>query len=266
MEGGSNAMNVDRPVPHLRTSTSKSFSSSSSNFKLPMSSSTANSASSSSLSCCHSETERKIELIDEKEQKIATGPPYNHVFDTAPSQSEAEDAVASLQSLMQALSPPSASPQNSDSYDSRILQSDGYKRLYDAVQLLQNDLSFKRLVLSLSSDKAVWDAVMNNILRQKLPLQELPKSVHQVESRGHQVSYEPNLGILILTWILEIMKGKVVELIESFYSLMSDIFQSPKMEKCAMEAAGLDGKVRSSLLLCIVILLIVIVARTEKMR
>ncbi|XP_027939292.1 uncharacterized protein LOC114193621 isoform X2 [Vigna unguiculata] len=85
-----------------------------------------------------------------------------------PSQGEVEDAVSALQEVIQAFQ------QISGSYDSRKVISGGYKRLSDAFRLLQSDPAVKRLVVSLSSDKALWDAFMSNVLHQKLV--ELPDS------------------------------------------------------------------------------------------
>lgn len=85
------------------------------------------------------------------------------------------------------------------------------------------------------------------------------------ECRRPQISDEPELSIDILSWILEIIKVKVVELIENFQSLMNDLLQSPKIEKAALDDAELKGKVRSSMLLSVVILLIVILARVQRL-
>nr|ACU19809.1 unknown [Glycine max] len=172
----------------------------------------------------------------------------------APSQREVEDAVSSLQEFMQAFQ------QISGFYDSRGVMSHGYKRLYDAFQLLQADPTIKRLVVSLSSDKALWDAVMSNVRHQK-KLLELPDSV---DCRRPQIFELNEFGIQILSWTLDIIKGKILELIESFQSLVNDLFQSPKMGNATTIATERDEKVRSSFLLSILILLIIIVARSQR--
>ncbi|XP_047159193.1 uncharacterized protein LOC124829680 [Vigna umbellata] len=170
-----------------------------------------------------------------------------------PSQGEVEDAVSALQQFIQAFQ------QISGSYDSRTVISRGYKRLYDAFQLLQSDPAVKRLVVSLSSDKALWDAFMSNVLHQKLL--ELPDSV---ECRRPEISELNEFGTQILSWTLDVIKRKILELIESFQLLVNDLFQSHKMENDAADASQMDEKVRSSFLLSIVILLIVIVARSQR--
>ncbi|XP_044467407.1 uncharacterized protein LOC123197261 isoform X2 [Mangifera indica] len=46
--------------------------------------------------------------------------------------------------------------------NSRMLQPYGPDRVYDAFHLLQTEPSIQRMVVSLSSDQAVWNAVLNN--------------------------------------------------------------------------------------------------------
>ncbi|CAJ1780367.1 unnamed protein product [Sphenostylis stenocarpa] len=170
-----------------------------------------------------------------------------------PSQREVEDAVSALQEFIQAFQ------HISGPYDSMTVISRGYKRLYDAFQLLQSDPVVKSLVVSLSSDKALWDAFMSNVLHQKLL--QLPDSV---ECRRPEISELNEFGMHILSWTLDIIKRKILELIESFQLLVNDLFQSPKMENATSDATEMDEKVRSSFLLSIVILLIVIVARSQR--
>lgn len=257
-------MHVDHPLPRFRSSMDmlssppSSSSSSSPNLKPPVSTdNTMLFTPHGSLSlCCHSQLCKKLELLDGKEKKTVSGCLYHHVFEPVPSQREVEDAVSALQDFVQAVSSTSTLQHIIGSLDSRILLSHGYERLYDALQLLQSDPSVKRLVVSLSSDKAIWDAVISNVLHQNLP--ELPDSD---ECKRPQISEQKELSIKILSWILGIIKGKVLELIESFQSLVNDLCQSPRKENTTVDAAVLDEKVRSSVLLSIVIILIVIMAR-----
>ncbi|XP_027334696.1 uncharacterized protein LOC113849188 [Abrus precatorius] len=253
--GGGTVMHSDHSVPKLRNTLNK-FSSPSppSNIKPPLS--TDNNLSCSS---CHTQLCTKQELLGGKEATSACRCLYNHVFEPVPSQSEVEDAVYALQEFIQAVSSSSTLQQILGSCDPRVVMSQGYKRLNDALQLLQADPAIKRLVVSLSSDKALWDAVMSNVLHQK-QLLELPDSV---ECRRPPISEQNEFGI-ICSWILDIIKGKILELIESFQSLVNDLFQSPGMKNATTDATELDEKVRSSFLLSILILLIVIMARSQK--
>lgn len=92
---------------------------------------------------------------------------------------------------------------------------------------------------------------------------------HADENGGPQSSNEePDLGAQMWRWIRDITKVKVQELFEKFQSLMSEIFQPPENERGNHPAADkkdqLEDKVRSSLLLSVVVLLIVVVARVNR--
>nr|AFK33519.1 unknown [Medicago truncatula] len=206
-----------------------------------------------SSSCCNGQFCRKQEIT-------SNGSLYNPVFETVPSRREVEDAISALQEFMKAVSTTIIDQQIADSYDydSRVVQSQGYNRLYNALQLLQADPAVKRLVISLSSDEAIWDAVIRNVLHQRLL--ELPDAA---KPKRPQSSEQREISIEILNWIFHIMKGKVLELIQSFQSLMNDLFQSPGIENATGDTSQLDEKVRSSTLLSIVILLTVIMARYQ---
>ncbi|KAL1314894.1 hypothetical protein HN51_041708 [Arachis hypogaea] len=243
----SNLEKLSPPPP-----SSSSFSSSN-NLKPP----NANTTLSTSIS--HSnKPSRELMPVDPKEvAKKANSSLYDHVFETVPSQREVEDAISALLNFIEAVSSSSSNRQITSSSDSSIFLSEGYKRLYDTIQLLQTDPAIKRLVVSLSSDKAIWDAVMSHVRHQKLL--EMPDSD---ENKTPQNSEENELAMYLLSWILQLIKGKVWELIENFQSLVNDFFHSPKMQH--VDPAVLHEKLRSSLLLCIVILLIVIMARLER--
>ncbi|CAL5191790.1 unnamed protein product [Lathyrus oleraceus] len=244
---GGGTMHVEHIVTQLRNTLNNNFSSSSSSNLNPSLPTDSNTNKTLSSCCCNGKLCRKQEMTSSECL-------YKHVFETVPSQREVEDAISALQEFMKAISSTITIQQISDSYDSRIMLSQGYKRLYDALQMLQADPAVKRLVVSLSSDEAIWDAVIRNVLHQRLL--ELP---HSVNCERPQISGQREIGIEIISWIFDIMKGKILELIESFQSLVNDLFQSPRIGN----ATQLDEKVRSSTLLSIVILLIVIVARSQ---
>ncbi|KAL9672614.1 hypothetical protein QQ045_028866 [Rhodiola kirilowii] len=110
------------------------------------------------------------------------------LFGPAPSVDEVQAAVSSLQQVMDPASfsrlvefgygsngDTGASDHHSSSgseldwiepssqfYSSRMLNSPGSNRIFDAFRLLQNDAAIQRMVVSLSSDRAVWNAVLNN--------------------------------------------------------------------------------------------------------
>ncbi|MBA0802191.1 hypothetical protein Gohar_012511, partial [Gossypium harknessii] len=119
-----------------------------------------------------------------------------------------------------------------------------------------------RLVVSISSDKAVWDAIKNNELVRKLLDLPLP-AVENGRPGNSSGEAEPDNDIL--QWILDFAKAKVTELVLKFQSLLNEVFRSGKREKPNEETRGqLEEEIRSSLILSIVILLIVIVARAAR--
>lgn len=80
-------------VPSISSSSSNSLSLPvPSNYTAPLRPSTA-----SSSSTCHGEICRRLEAVDGKENKTATGSFNNFVLGPVPSKPEVEDAVAALQ-------------------------------------------------------------------------------------------------------------------------------------------------------------------------
>ncbi|XP_023887278.2 uncharacterized protein LOC111999384 isoform X2 [Quercus suber] len=173
---GGGALHIDLPKMQFKTSSSNlpslpppSFSSSSSsnNLNLPVAATFAgNLTTSCSATRCssHSETCGKLETVDGREEKGATGSLYNLVFGQVPSQLEIENSIHALQNFMLGKSSSASElkwlEQKLDCFDPRLLLSQGYRRLCDAFQMLQTDPTVKRLVVSLASDKAVWDAIL----------------------------------------------------------------------------------------------------------
>ncbi|KAK0581831.1 hypothetical protein LWI29_018495 [Acer saccharum] len=254
-------MNMDCPVSQLCSSTanppsfSSSASASASNFNtLPLKQSWV----SSSTNHHTDDTCKKIESVDRKEEKRAIGSSYNSVFGIVPSKFEVENAMTALQNFMHWIS--SNGPILLEFCDLRTLIPQRYGRLYDTIRLLQTDSSVKRLVVSLATDKAIWDAVMNN---------EYVRKLHESLCTGEKgIKYqsseeEPNLATELLRWILDATKAKIKELIEKFQVLVNEVLGS--VGEKSMEEAGveIEDKVTSSLLLSIVILLIVVVARAH---
>ncbi|KAH0980568.1 hypothetical protein GBA52_007745 [Prunus armeniaca] len=229
---GGGTMRIDLPTIHIKHSSSSSSS------KLPVSSSyvaTVKPSCSATYCFCGSESCRKLELAYGKEDKRAR---------ITSSQPE-------FQWLQQIL----------DCCVTRKLLTYGQRRVYEAFQLLQTDPCVKRLVVSLSSDKALWEAVTNNELVKKLQEPIFP-GLPQSENE------EPELSTRIMRWIMDVTKAKIMELIETFQSLVNEMFlppETPPSENPTTDDEDqFEAKVRSSLLLSVVILLIVVVTRFHK--
>ncbi|GMI66945.1 hypothetical protein HRI_000363800 [Hibiscus trionum] len=269
---GGGAMHIDLPKIQFTSSSSSSFLSVSSpspnNLILSAPSNYASSPkpSPSSSSSCQHEICKKLEAVDGNEKKTRTGSFNNFILGPVPSEPEVENALAAFQNFVHGIS--SSRPEFkwmkslSDSSDSRELLSQGLGRIYNGFFLLLTEPSIKRLVVSLSSDKAVWDAITNNELVRKLC--DLPQPAVEDRRPGNS-SAETDLGHDILQWILDMAKSKVAELVLKFQTLLKEVFEGGKREKGDEESRGEFGEeIRSSLILSVVILLIVIVARVQR--
>ncbi|KAM2695606.1 hypothetical protein EV1_040088 [Malus domestica] len=256
------------PIIHVRHSSSSS-SSSSNNLPVPSSSSVQVGPIKPSCTCSYcfcdsgSETCRK----HEQDKRASRTSLPSSVFGPVPSRFEVENAILALLSFLQGITSSSQSELQwlqpiLDSCVTRKLLSYGHRKVYDAFQSLQTDPSVKRMVFSLSSDRALWDAVTNN---------ELVKKLRQPPSSGllpQSSNQEPEFAKRVIRWIMDITRAKVMELIEQFQSLVTDIFLPPEtlQEKnpTANDKDQFEEKVRSSLLLTVVILLIVVVTRFRR--
>ncbi|XP_059460718.1 uncharacterized protein LOC132189900 isoform X4 [Corylus avellana] len=151
--------------------------------------------------------------------------------------------------------------------NSRTLQPHGSDRVYDAFHLLHTEPSVQKMVISLSSDKAVWDAVMNNEV-----VRELRDSYYAVEkmtpldpdeSSGN--SDDSNEATNILRWIFDNTKAKFMEAINKITKLMNNLFQSADDEKTTAGATDpFKEKLKSSFLLSVMVLLVVVLGRANK--
>ncbi|XVF22823.1 hypothetical protein REPUB_Repub12eG0204100 [Reevesia pubescens] len=270
---GGGAMPIDLPKIQFNSSSSTVPSvsySSSNNLNLPVPSNYAApfipSSAASSSSTCQNEICKKLEAIEGKENKTVSGSFNNFILGPVPSKPEVENALAALQSFIHGI--PSSRPELKwlqpflDSCESSRLLTKGLGRVCDVFILLLAEPSVKRLVISLASDKVVWDAIMNNELVRKLC--NLPHPAVE-NGRPWNSTAETDLGNDILQWILDLTKAMVTELVLKFQSLLNEVFQTGRREKPNEETRDqLEEKIRSSLLLSIVIMLIVIVSRVQR--
>ncbi|XP_010258847.1 PREDICTED: uncharacterized protein LOC104598470 [Nelumbo nucifera] len=294
------AHNKPTTTSNLRSSSS---SSSTSSLNLPVSDTSTTTTPTwplrhDSYSFCHGD-KWEWESVDGDgvEEETANGFSERHVFGSVPSKCEVEDAVSSLQQIIApALCSQiveDRSPSSSDKdvihqigsptsfmhrdslygspkdwiepalnlYNPRVSQSRQCERVYDAFHLLQTEPSVQRMVISLSTDKAVWDAVLNNEV-----VRELKESLCAAENGSQQSSQgSSNVAGSILRLILDGTKAKAMELIEKIRKLVNEIFQAPEREKTTEGILGLfEDRLRSSLLLSVVVLLIVVISRSQR--
>ncbi|XP_071707507.1 uncharacterized protein [Rutidosis leptorrhynchoides] len=185
------------------------------------------------------------------------------VFSTVPSIDEVHHAVSSLQQVHDSgwdldWIEPSTS----------LMQSSGSQSVYDAFRLLQTEPSVKKMVISLASDKSVWEAIMNNEA-----VRELRDSVD--EGRSEKVESSEDLIIsYVIRWIMINMKTKVMEVFENITETVNRLlFQSSSEYKKNAKGDGatnevaagpFEKKLRSSFLLTVMTILIIVVSRASR--
>ncbi|BFG23138.1 hypothetical protein CerSpe_094130 [Prunus speciosa] len=148
--------------------------------------------------------------------------------------------------------------------NSKMLQPHASERVYDAFHLLQTESSVQRMVISLSSDRAVWDAVMNNEV-----VRELRESFYAGEDNSSQSPDEDaddeNKATNIVKWIFQNTMAKVMEVIEKITKVLGDLIKPPGSEKVNAGASNrFEEKLRTSFMLTVVVLLVVVVTRSHK--
>lgn len=183
------------------------------------------------------------------------------ILGPVPSRSEVEKAILDLQRFMQSYSA-SKSEFNGikgllHGHDSKMLHTPGFVRLRDAFNMMQSEPPLQNLVASLSCDKAVWEAILSNKAIQNL--QAAAKEQKLLTS-----AEEPDITILIFRWIADFTKSKILELVEKFLLLINEILQPNQKEKPTSDLTDLmEDKVRSSFLLSVLIILIVVTTRSQ---
>ncbi|KAK6926426.1 hypothetical protein RJ641_008145 [Dillenia turbinata] len=146
------------------------------------------------------------------------------------------------------------------------LQTYGTERVYDAFHLLRTEPSVQKMVISLSSDQAVWSAVLNNEV-----VRELRESLAagSTENNGFcsrdEDPTQPDAARNILRWIFNSTIAKFLDLTKNITKLVNELFKSPNSGKTMEEgeADPFDEKLRSTFLLSILVLLIVVVTRAQ---
>ncbi|KAM1020552.1 hypothetical protein ACFX13_042474 [Malus domestica] len=147
----------------------------------------------------------------------------------------------------------------------KMLQSHGSERVYDAFHLLQTESSVQRMVMALSSDTAVWDAVMNNEVVRELRGSSYADEENSSDSPQENSDDNNDKATNIVKWIFQNTMAKVMEAIEKVTKVMGDLFQPPSSGNAKAEASNrFEDKLKTSFMLSVVVLLIVVVIRTHK--
>ncbi|KAG6422353.1 hypothetical protein SASPL_118921 [Salvia splendens] len=186
----------------------------------------------------------------------------DYVFQSVPSAHEVHHAVSALQLALGSSSPTQECDEiewfepSHNLYSSKEMQRRPSNDVVNvALHLLETEPCVQRMVVSLSSDKAIWDAVMNNEV-----VKELRGSMHRVGSLVSESSDVPSGdedGNMI-SWVVKFAKAKIMQVMDLITKIVGNVFQGDKKGD-----DGLDEKVKSSLLLSILVLAMVILARAK---
>lgn len=186
------------------------------------------------------------------------------LFGHVPTQTEVLKAMSDLQKLMNGLVQSESNTNQifavQNQNQSRTVQSPGYQRVLDAFHMLETEPSVKKMVLSISCDGTVWEAILKNE-----SVQNLQGSVSAAkEENGRKIMEEQEVTNLLMRWIMGITKVKILDLIEGFSRLICEVFQPNGKEKSSSELDDLlEDKLRNSFLVSVVLLMIVIVTRNH---
>ncbi|PIN08488.1 hypothetical protein CDL12_18936 [Handroanthus impetiginosus] len=183
------------------------------------------------------------------------------VFGSVPSRAEVENAIVDLQRFMHGLSTSKPELDGLSQHELKLLQTTGFVKFRDAFSKMENEPALRDLIVSLSCDKAIWEAILSN-----KAVQDLQGSISAAK-KEKLLSYgeESDITTILLKWIMAFTKSKILELIEKFVLLVNEIFQPAPKEKPTSELNDLlEDKVRSSFLLSVIILLIVVFTRIQE--
>jgi hypothetical protein len=138
-----------------------------------------------------------------------------------------------------------------------LLQPFMLDRLYDAFHVFQTDPSVQRMVMSLTSDKAVWDAVMNN------------EVVRELISNAERSEEDSGSAANFLRRLFERSAVKIMDAMERVTKYVTDLFNVVPGDETVVLASGAAPKMEKlqmTVLLAIVVLLIVLVTRVTRCR
>lgn len=126
-----------------------------------------------------------------------------------------------------------------------------HQNVLDAFQLLQEDSSVQKMVMALSTDKAVWDAVMNNDV-----VQEFKKSFQDAKGSDNKGSSSTPPGMM--KWVLENTHAKIKEFLDKILQLVHTLFQAGSKDYDLS-----DDLVRMSFMLSVFVFIVVTLARIK---
>ncbi|XP_037447711.1 uncharacterized protein LOC125513993 isoform X2 [Triticum urartu] len=128
-----------------------------------------------------------------------------------------------------------------------------HRNVLDAFRLLQRDPNVQKMVMSLSCDRTVWDAVMNNEA-----VQEFRRSFQD----GKEVNRKGNScgPAAVLKWILANTQAKITEFFDNIAKIVSMLFH-PQSDEDKPDLYS--DAVKVSFMLSVFVFIVVAVARTK---
>ncbi|CAH8391752.1 unnamed protein product [Eruca vesicaria subsp. sativa] len=208
------------------------------------------------------------------------------VFGSVPSVDEVEDAVSALKQVFDGGGNQSPMPTgmahqvpsfgteldwvepSMELCHSRILQPHAYDHVYNAFDLLRTEPSVQKMVLALSSDKAVWKAVRNNEVVQEI--KELYyNGINQDEESSDEESSddtarENNTPIDFIKWLFDSTGVKATGVLKKITKLVIEILNSCNVKKKRKRGKlnnWFEEMLKTSVFLSIMVMLIVMVSR-----
>ncbi|KAE8693998.1 Ribosomal protein L23/L15e family protein [Hibiscus syriacus] len=152
-------------------------------------------------------------------------------------------------------------------YDARAFHPCVTNDIFDAFHLLQTDPTVQEMVTSFSSDEAVWNAVLNNEM-----VRELRRSYYAAPEDSSSMSFDGSSDenfdkssetTSTVKWIFDNTKAKMLELFDKITKLVNELFQVPPDDWTTKTADLFDERLRISIVLSVIVLLIVVVTRAQ---
>lgn len=173
----------------------------------------------------------------------------------------ADSDIANKQALLSTSGHSSGNSSGSDDWiepaayvlNSTALLSREHRNVLDAFRLLQKDPSVQKMVMSLSCDKAVWNAVMNNEA-----VQDFRRSLHD----GKEIDRKGDTGgpAEVLKWILVSAQAKIVEFLENMMKIVNMLIHPQDDEE---KPDPYSDAVKVSFMLTVFVFIVVAIARIK---
>ncbi|CAD6250030.1 unnamed protein product [Miscanthus lutarioriparius] len=137
--------------------------------------------------------------------------------------------------------------------NSTALLSREHRNVLDAFRLLQKDPTVQKMVMSLSCDKAVWNAVMNNEA-----VQDFRRSLHDGKENDKKGNTDGPAEVL--KWILESAQAKIVEFFENVMKIINMLIHPEEDED---KPDAYSDAVKVSFMLTVFVFIVVAIARIK---